>query len=365
MYKRLARALPMLMLATFLVGVSGAQIAWAAAPCTPTIVSTGGYIVDSFTATGTCTWTPPVGVTSVDVLVVGGGGGGGWNSGSGGSGGGVTSVNSQPITGAIDITVGTGGTGGGLLVANAPTTGGASSFGEITAVGGPAGLNFTASYPMASPGGVNGHGAGGTGSSDGASGHGSYANGGPGDTGVASAITGALTYYGGGGGGGGWTGQGKPYGGAGGAGGGGKGSDGAGPAIAGTANTGGGGGASGANNVLGGAGGSGIVIIRYLAASGDFTSGKNSSAIYRSGTTFTVTVQSASKVTFYANNKKIPGCIKIATTGSGPYLASCSWKPSVHTQTQITAVVAPNISPSSTVTLSAGAIAVSSRSGNR
>ena len=351
---------------SFLMPLSQTPRASAAGSCTPTTTTSSGYIVNSFTSVGTCTWTVPVGITSVDLLVVSGGGGGGWNSGGGGAGGGVVAATAQPVGATANIVVGAGGIGGGLVVANQPGVGGQSYFDSITVAGGSAGTNFNAAtYPMAGGAAINGRGGGGIGSTNGATGHGTKADGGPGDTGVASTITGTLYYYGGGGGGGGWSGAGNPYGGAGGASGGGKGSDGASVGTAGAANSGGGGGASGDSGYYGGAGGSGVVIVRYPMGAGDFTTGKNSNGTYRTAIPLSVTIQSASKVTFFANGKRIPGCIKVATSGSGPYTASCNWRPSTHNRVPVTASVSPNASPGSLVTLSAGSLGVSSRSNNR
>jgi len=42
--------------------------------------------VDAFTSSGTYTWSPPSGVTNVNILVVAGGGSGGGRLGGGGGG---------------------------------------------------------------------------------------------------------------------------------------------------------------------------------------------------------------------------------------------------------------------------------------
>ena len=63
-----------------------------AAACVPTsTTASNGEIVLTFTTVGTCNWTPPTGITSVRVLVVGGGGSGSaginnyyWPAGGGG-----------------------------------------------------------------------------------------------------------------------------------------------------------------------------------------------------------------------------------------------------------------------------------------
>jgi len=53
------------------------------------------------------------------------------------------------------------------------------------------------------------------------------------------------------------------------------------------------------------------------------------SAIYGTSTSITATVAAASKVTFFANNKRIAKCVKVQTTGTAPNItATCNWKPS-------------------------------------
>ena len=101
------------------------------------------------------TWTPPSGVTSVDVFLVGGGGGGGgstyssgsvpevYTGGNGGGGGKVTERTRVAVTPgtAVSVTVGAGGTAGSNVIGSATrgTNGGngtSSVFGTITAAGG-------------------------------------------------------------------------------------------------------------------------------------------------------------------------------------------------------------------------------------
>ena len=89
----------------------------------------------SYDGTGgnTGTWTVPVGITSVEVLVVGGGGGGahgGWNPGGGA--GGLYYSDNWSVSGSVAIQVGLGGTANG-------GNGGQSSFGDIIAYGGQGG----------------------------------------------------------------------------------------------------------------------------------------------------------------------------------------------------------------------------------
>lgn len=261
-----------------------------------TITYSGGYVIHTFTSTGTFTIDDAV---TADVLVVAGGGGGGGSAGAGGGGGGggVTystgvSVSAQSYT----VTVGTGGAGtstsggsgasgnnssfGALVTATgggggggyngssttAPRTGGSGGGGGSSASG-----TFTGANGTTGQGYRGGNGRASSGTSDQAGGGGGGASaqgvasttttGGHGGDGVSNSITGtAVTYAGGGGGGKRTTGSGMRAG-SGGAGGGGNG----GYAAAGSPGTnglGGGGGGGGAN--AGGRGGDGVVIVRYL-----------------------------------------------------------------------------------------------------
>lgn len=99
----------------------------AVAPSTAYTVP--GTLVQAFTASGT--FTPPAGVTVVDVVVIGGGGNGGTGNygsgaalrlGLGGTGGGVRVFRNVPVSGPVAVTVG------------GPVT--ASTFGALTAPGG-------------------------------------------------------------------------------------------------------------------------------------------------------------------------------------------------------------------------------------
>jgi len=270
---------------------------------------TGSTTVASFTSSGT--WTVPLGVTSIKVLVVAGGGGGGGAcqspGGGGGGAGGVVYNSAYTVTPGSNmaVTVGSGGTGGfgdsasgstctGAGV-TAATNGGNSTFGTITAIGGGAGAYFNgpasgsggsgggASFTSAAGSGTSGQGfaggaagnissqnaggGGGAGAVGADAGTGVSTAAGAGGAGTANSITGSSVTYGGGGGGGmGYQGS---TGGAGGSGGGGAGG---GPSVgggtAGTASTGGGGGGASNINVhtsqSGGNGGSGIVLISYV-----------------------------------------------------------------------------------------------------
>jgi prepilin-type N-terminal cleavage/methylation domain-containing protein len=206
------------------------------------------YTVVSFTTVGTTTWVVPDGIDSVEYLVVGGGdtGDGNPDVGQGGGGGEVLIGSDFPVSGTITVVVG--------------GSDASSSFSTITADSGLSGVSGNG-Y---SGGGQAYGGAGGSGGGGGAGGPGLIGNdynGGAGGIGIASSITGTLTYYGGGGGGA------SSYhrsgsGGAGGSGGGGAGALRYASGNPGESNTGGGGG--GGCGFTPGAGGSGIVVIRYI-----------------------------------------------------------------------------------------------------
>ncbi|MFZ9352942.1 MAG: beta strand repeat-containing protein, partial [Candidatus Limnocylindrus sp.] len=249
-----------------------------------------------------CTFTPPVGVTSIEVLVVGGGGGGGGRFVGGGGGAGGLRTNSNfavsPGT-SYAITVGAGGAGGAnsTTAANAMGTSGSSSvFSSITAAGGGGGggyvtnpgqagrtggsggggsgsANSTNAGGAATPSGQGNNGGSGTaasgqnpggggGGAGGVGGNGGSSGGGAGGAGTSNNITGSFVTYAAGGGGGADSAAG------GGAGGssnvGGKGGN---VNVAGanaTSDTGsGGGGAGGGSGQTGGRGAAGIVIIKY------------------------------------------------------------------------------------------------------
>jgi len=265
--------------------------------------------VQSFTSTGSQTFTVPSGISQVKVLAIAGGGAG-TNRGGGGGAGGFVIHNTYPVTpgGSVSLNVGSGGNGPNNT--NPDTAAGGNgqntTFGNITAQGGggggghedngnaggsgggggrDGGPNGTSNGPAqqgpsgggtgygnpggasTQPGGANGGGgggAGGAGAQGGASAGGSNTpmyNGAPGGNGRADSISGSSVTYAGGGGSGADSGN-NP--GAAGPGGGGRGGGNAGAAQDGTANKGGGGGSNGDGTPSRpGNGGSGVVIVAY------------------------------------------------------------------------------------------------------
>jgi PKD repeat protein len=257
-----------------------------------------GNTLIKWNASGTKTWVVPVGVNSVEYLVVSGGGGGGSAAGTipkmsmpaGGGAGGVLNNTGYSVKpgDTLTIIVGTGGARGNTDdTACSGKKGVSSSFGNISTnitptYGGGGGCGFDTTDINGGSGGGGGNStAGGTGvvgpprqGYNGGSGYagnksggggggasmvgynGEVINGGDGGDGRLNSITSVATYYGGGGGGGA---NHSSFAGTGGLGGGGN------TNTAGTVNTGGGGGAGSFSNNLGGAGGSGVVIIKYTS----------------------------------------------------------------------------------------------------
>jgi len=262
--------------------------AWALAD--GEIIRDGDYLIHTFQASGI--FTPPPGLTEVEVLVAAGGGGGGGSAnvaraGGGGGGGGLVYRNAFPVGGPVPVVVGEGGAGGSGN--NRGANGGDSMFGALAASGGGGGGGAPGGNRAGNPGGSGGGGAeNGTGGS-GTAGQGNHGGNGQANLGGGGGGAGvpggnAAVPFGGNGGngltfgqfahagdGGSFAGGGGGGGGAGFAGGSG-GSGGGGPGgFPGSPNTGGGGG--GGNGGNGAAGGSGVVIVRYLAATTIIVSG--------------------------------------------------------------------------------------------
>jgi hypothetical protein len=217
-----------------------------------------GSLIQTFTTSGT--YTPGVGVTAVDVVVIGGGGNGGSRTfvqadpinGAGGTGGGVRVYRNVPVTEGVGVAVTIGGAGT------------ASSFGALTAPGGKGGnyswLGHSGGGSAPSPNGPDA-------SSGGFYYYYSNTNGADywrGQPGVQ--ING--TYYAGGGGGGGWSALDNNVTGSGGAGGGGLGGrrhTGNAPTAGTNGLGGGGGGSSYDSGTAAQPGGSGRVMIYEVA----------------------------------------------------------------------------------------------------
>jgi hypothetical protein len=253
-------------------------------------ITVNAPIITTFTSTGAFTFSVPAGVTSVRLMAIGGGGGGGNTIGGGGGAGGMLEASAFPVTpgGSVSGNVGTGGPGA-TNRSTKGTSGGNTTFGPATAVGGGGAGSWDNNDGI--PGGSGGGGARNSGGgsstqspSGGATGFGHSGGtgnhpgpvaypgggGGAGSAGVggssaqggssrANDITGSSVAYAGGGGGG----THNVPGGAGGGGGAGNGTSDGNTGGNGTANRGSGAGGGGhPNDGNGGQGGSGIVVVR-------------------------------------------------------------------------------------------------------
>ena len=346
---------------------------WVRKPsdCTETTTTNGSRRVVKFLRLGTCIWTPPWGVSNVDVLVVAGGGGAG--DGGGGAGG-VISDSNVSVSGPVSVTVGQGGAGSRFHYLPTNDNGSNSKFGSLNAVGGGGGGHW---YPGPNKGASGGSGGGsgtdftdntykttgvagqeygggmscayGYGGAAGGGGAGGVGqNGGPtaaannqcngpntgqnptlggnGGIGIQSSITGTAEWYGGGGGGGTNTNSGPANtGGFGGQGGGGNGSWCA-NCIGenGTDGTGGGGGGGDCEG-QGGDGGSGIVIISYVQPAATTTTAVTTTTVRSATTTVSPAldiVVNAPVTTVAVGQSAIPKVNSSSTSSTTPSVQS-------------------------------------------
>lgn len=333
-------------------------------------------------------WKVPSGQRRLDLLVVGGGGGGGSNVGGGGAGGGGYSATDISIASGqiIPIKVGLGGFGGRSIIGTSGVTWDGTNLvngqnGESSTIvvngstftggGGGGGHQYWASnICLDTAGAASIYSTSGVGSGvSGASLTGGL--GGPpsttqsianGETGFQNSILGSAIYYGSGGGaGGGYLSR------LAGTGGNSKGGNGASASAAtgsyGAINSGAGGGGGGVNCGSGGSGGGGIVAISLQTNS--IEAATISSASYRTASSLVVTTTTAGKVTFFAQGKRIAGCINLTTVSSSTITATCNWKPAQIGPNQIYAILTPTINPAYTARVDFMAINVSKRSGTR
>jgi hypothetical protein len=328
----------------------------------------------------------PIGVTSLQALVVGGGGGGGFDGGGGGGGGGVYQNSSLPVSenSYYEVDIGTGGkgttgyTGGNgycngawntTIVGCSGGSGGTTKFGSISASGGgggggieangnpdsdatatvrgggggAGGQNSLAGVAIAGVGAFTGGGttegsgnSGGGGASGVANGsNGNISAAGNGATGSTASITSII--YGSGGAGGNFNTSTLATGGAGAADGGTSSVGPTQPAINRGGGGAGGGNGSTAANAKGTSGAAGVVILKW-ALKGAALLSYSGTPTYRNSITLTANTNTPSKVTFFANNKRIAGCISIATSANS---ATCNWKPAFHGSIELSLQVAP------------------------
>lgn len=86
----------------------------------------------------------------------------------------------------------------------------------------------------------------------------------------------------------------------------------------------------------------GIEIITPSTVNSIALAGGSQFAIFRTQIQISVNVSSPGKVTFFADSKKIAGCINKSTTGSSPNItATCNWSPARRGSTKLTATLKP------------------------
>ena len=94
--------------------------------------------------------------------------------------------------------------------------------------------------------------------------------------------------------------------------------------------------------------------------------GSVTTATYRTTIQITANVTVAAKITFRANNNRIPGCINVRTTGTSPNIvAVCNWKPSRRGPLTLTAAATPTGAGISSASATPIRVLVGNRSGTR
>jgi hypothetical protein len=377
-------------------------------PDIKTVTNSGGFSTVTFTRTylnATGGFKIPIGVTSVNVLIVGGGGGGGFDGGGGGGGGGVHQNSNFSVTPETTYAIEVGGGGPAIngYVGGTFCTGGWSStvvgclsgsgseskFGALSASGGGGGGGIESNGSSDSNSGATTRGGGGgagaqnskAGSTTGGAGAfsggassdvaGNAAGGGASSIASGSSTTSSLAgagatgvtanlnsvIYGSGGGGGSYNNATAVSGGANAGTGGTSSLSATRPAV----NRGGGGGGGGVGSGTASSGAAGVVIIRF-ALSGFATLSFTATPVYRSATTISATTNVASRVTFLANGKRIPSCIKVATNN---LVATCNWRPSTRSFVTISVQIAPTDSNYASSSATATRVITVNRTGRR
>jgi len=102
-----------------------------------------------------------------------------------------------------------------------------------------------------------------------------------------------------------------------------------------------------------------IGITRQPSQTIDFSNPPSSPVVlsFRIPSLLKVSIASPGKVTFYANGKRIPGCVKVVATS----LASCSYLPAAHGGLKLTAEITPNSGGPYTVQIPVGSAIRSSK----
>ena len=335
-----------------------------------TATRSGQDCIVTFTNTSEVLWSTPIGITSVQAIIVGGGGGGGdsaaSSTGGGGGAGGYFATSNLRVSGDIAIAVGDGGAGSALTTQGA--NGGTSYLGTLKVGGGGGGNGNTYAGGARARAGVGGSdfvssGGGGGGRPTGSAAYtnehlgglaGQYASSGIaflGNTYIGTQGVAGSQYSDGASGGFGGvitpsslrtstiSGSSVEYS---------KVSQYVTWESSGAVKTPGSGGSPNYGygvdpTVGGGAGAAGVIILRYTLSSA-ILAPTFSGTIYK-GTleSVTVTVNIPGKVRFFIDGKRISGCLAVNTTGSTPNIsATCTWKPSVHGMRSIHAVLTPS-----------------------
>jgi hypothetical protein len=79
----------------------------------------------------------------------------------------------------------------------------------------------------------------------------------------------------------------------------------------------------------------------------------------------TATFSAAGKVTFIANGKKIPNCVKINTNATSPFTATCNWKPAIQGSQRISVSIVPTSASNLALTSTLGSTRVIARKTTR
>ena len=118
--------------------------------------------------------------------------------------------------------------------------------------------------------------------------------------------------------------------------------------------------------------GNGYIRITYeqVIVNAAFTlfqlAGATTTATFRTSVAISATVTVASRVTFRANGKVIPGCVNRTASGSGSnFTTTCPWKPSVRGLVTVLATADPVTDGISNVTSSPISVGVINRTGRR
>jgi hypothetical protein len=113
-----------------------------------------------------------------------------------------------------------------------------------------------------------------------------------------------------------------------------------------------------------------ITITALTVAVSNFNSialaGNTLSANFRTAINISANLDIASKVTFLANGKRIPGCINVRTSGTSPNIvATCSWKPNRRGVITISATAVPTSGGNAGTTQAPLSVNVAGRAGTR